>query len=122
MIRSILFALVFFFVSQPAMAKIYKWVDKDGKMHFTDDIKKIPFKDRAGSKDLTPGRNEPRYDEPASIHDTEPSAAPVKRIRKTPQYTFKPSLSGSKKRDDPRIGQNENKESLFDSLFPIPYS
>jgi len=30
----------------PAFARMYKWVDKDGKMHFTDSLSKVPLDQR----------------------------------------------------------------------------
>ena len=34
----------------PVSAEIYRWVDASGKMHFTQDLAKVPMRYRADSK------------------------------------------------------------------------
>ena len=33
-------------LASPAFAGLYKWVDKDGKVHFTDSLSKVPLDQR----------------------------------------------------------------------------
>lgn len=35
-------AFCFVFAGSPSDAKIYKWKDEEGKLHFTDDLRKVP--------------------------------------------------------------------------------
>ena len=49
------FVLFFIFLgSNPAFGTIHKWVDKDGKMHFTNDINRIPEEYRNQPKNVKP--------------------------------------------------------------------
>jgi len=53
MIRLLALTTMLCLLSTPALGgKVYKWVDENGKMHFTDDINKIPSKARSKVKDL----------------------------------------------------------------------
>ena len=46
--------LIFILLDHPADAKIYKWKDENGKIHFTDSPEKIPFKYRKNIKEKRP--------------------------------------------------------------------
>jgi len=53
MIRLLALTTMLCLLSTPALGgKVYKWVDENGKIHFTDDINKIPSKARSKVKDL----------------------------------------------------------------------
>ena len=66
----------------PVSAEIYRWVDASGKMHFTQDLAKVPMRYRADSKARA---DAPKADSPVQ-HYT-PSLPPA-------------SLSGRRKQPD----------------------
>jgi hypothetical protein len=41
-----LFLIITIFISTPGFGQVYKWVDEKGTVHFTDDVTKIPEKQR----------------------------------------------------------------------------
>lgn len=73
-------------LAAPASAGLYKWKDKEGKIHFTDSINKVPLNLRSKKqvKKMPPSRlikSSPRSEE---------SSAPVQ------QSTPRPHSSGKK--------------------------
>jgi len=47
LMRRILFTILFIFLmSQTSLAEVYKWVDENGVVHFTDDLIQVPEKYR----------------------------------------------------------------------------
>ncbi|MCR4287598.1 MAG: DUF4124 domain-containing protein [Deltaproteobacteria bacterium] len=71
----LVFASVFFLMSGPAFADIYRWTDKDGILHITDDLQKVPPEHRGG---IEPYKTEerPALEEPSK--GIEPTAQPEK--------------------------------------------
>jgi hypothetical protein len=55
-------------------ASVYKWVDKEGTVHFTDDLSKIPpeYRDQVQTEEVSsPGKPEASPPAPASVPKTE---------------------------------------------------
>ena len=86
--RGVLFLLLVS-VSISNAASIYKWVDKDGSVNFTDDLNKVP----------------PEYRNQIQMEETE--------ISRRPKYHLQPrhrSRRLGKKKEMPTVGENNTGE------------
>ena len=84
-VTGIIVALLWLFQT-PLWAKIYKWKDDQGKLHFTDDRAKIPLKYREKVQKFK-GVTEPKEEEPEEEPKEEPSAA----VKPPPEEEPKPA-------------------------------
>ncbi|WP_282012355.1 aspartyl protease family protein [Nitrospina watsonii] len=65
--------------STPASAKIYKWKDDTGKLHFTDSLSKIPLKYRQ-QQDVKTLRDQPESTDPVKLNYPEAGPDPKKHV------------------------------------------
>ncbi|NIP99974.1 MAG: DUF4124 domain-containing protein [Nitrospinaceae bacterium] len=84
--------------TQPAFAKIYKWVDDQGKMHFTNNPSDIP-PDKRSTKKLKIMKSGPSN--PAPKLDTTPPPAPAPSASAPPAHP--PRSTGVNKREAERL-------------------
>ena len=84
-VTGIIVALLWLFQT-PLWAKIYKWKDDQGKMHFTDDQGKIPLKYREKVQKFK-GVTEPKEEEP----EEEPKEEPSAEVKPPPEEKPKPA-------------------------------
>jgi hypothetical protein len=83
-VTGIIVALLWLFQT-PLWAKIYKWKDDQGKLHFTDDRAKIPLKYREKVQKFK-GVTEPKEEEP----EEEPKEEPSAEVKPPPEEKPKP--------------------------------
>ena len=90
-VTGIIVALLWLFQT-PLWAKIYKWKDDQGKLHFTDDRAKIPLKYREKVQKFK-GVTEPKEEEPEEEPKEEPSAEVKPPPEKKPKQAGPPPLT-----------------------------
>jgi len=61
-------------VAAPAASEIYRWTDRDGKVHFTQDLSKVPSSQRPGSARAPGGARRPTYNRISSDRKVSPAA------------------------------------------------
>ncbi len=84
----------FLWGSLPAYAKIYKWIDENGKVHFTDDPSLVPQTEGAKVKTF---REIPPVTKPALKNDSPPESKLGEATRPEIRTSQKPKSSKKKK-------------------------
>jgi|SaaInlStandDraft_5_1057022.scaffolds.fasta_scaffold50877_2 hypothetical protein len=102
----------FFIGGQPAQAKIYKWVDEHGKVHYTNDPTQIPQNEDAEVKtfrEIAPPP--PKEDQPSSEKETIPlvdEKGPIK-----PALPVPPKVTRNKEVKSP-VEERESYQKLLE--------
>jgi hypothetical protein len=74
--------LTLILAASPASATIYKWIDRNGNVGFTDDLSKVP----AAYRDQATSMSEKELQERVPIRkDTTPALAPIRVPARTPE-------------------------------------
>ena len=78
--RILIITLICLALALPATAGLYKWTDKNGKIHFTNDPSQIPL-DQRNKKDMKKLTSSPREDSKPAAPATQKPPPARKKIK-----------------------------------------
>ena len=101
----------------PSSAEIYRWVDDDGRAHFSQDLGQVPANKRAAALE---GANRPVTDSPIQRYDVAParrapSAAPSRATRSPTTYEIPVQRAGTSLMVTVRLNGRVNAPFLVDT-------
>ena len=74
--KKLIFILIFCILASPVYGAIYKWEDKEGLVHFTDDLSKVPPDDRDKVEEVNITKTGPSIPSPVPSGKTAVGAQP----------------------------------------------
>ena len=102
----------------PAGAEIYRWTDESGRVHFTQDLSKVPARHRAAARSGSAEPAEPRVQRFEATTPPKPAAAAggaAKRDSAAPIYRIRVQSAGTSMRVNVRLNNSVTAPFLIDT-------